>query len=225
MLLEAGGERAAVFEESDGALDNVAPAVADGGVADGASGAVATGLTAGRADGTDAVVAKPLADAAGVVGLVAPDPARRLRGAPFDLAQAPWSRAPRTRSTHAPGRSTAARSGTPVPSQRRYRLVPYPPRDRPSAWSVGSSADSFVPRLGGAASPNLRAFGPPLSPIQLVTRVKLGAQHHQHHRKPSLAAPAAVAVVNARYGPERSAMARHGAPDRSVQNSPFSARR
>ncbi len=83
----------------------------------------------------------------------------------------------------------------------------------------------FVPRLGGAASPNLRAFGPPLSPIQLVTRVKLGAQHHQHHRKPSLAAPAAVAVVNARYGPERSAMARHGAPDRSVQNSPFSARR
>ncbi len=83
VLLEAGGERAAVFEESDGALDNVAPAVADGGVADGASGAVATGLTAGRADGTDAVVAKPLADAAGVVGLVAPDPARRLRGRPI----------------------------------------------------------------------------------------------------------------------------------------------
>lgn len=82
MLLEAGGERAAVFEEADGALDNVAPAGADGGVADGASGAAATELTAGRVNGTDAVVAKPLADAVGVVGLVASDPAAPAAGAP-----------------------------------------------------------------------------------------------------------------------------------------------
>lgn len=78
-----GGERAAVLEEADGALDNVAPAVADEVVADGAA-----GPTAGRDDGADAVVAEPLADAAGVVGLITTDPTGPATGAPHPARHA-----------------------------------------------------------------------------------------------------------------------------------------
>lgn len=87
-LLEAGGERAAILEKANGALDDVAPAIADGVTGNGATGTAAAGLAAGRDDGADAVVTKPLADAAGVVGLVAADPAGPAARAPHPALHA-----------------------------------------------------------------------------------------------------------------------------------------
>jgi hypothetical protein len=118
-LLEAGGERAAVLEDADSVLDDSAPAVADGVVANGA----AAGLAAGRNDGADAVVAQPLAVAAGVVDRVATDPAGPTAGAPHPAWHAHPARAPRTGSPHALSRGAAARSAG-GPSHRRCSVVP-----------------------------------------------------------------------------------------------------
>jgi hypothetical protein len=113
-----------------------------------------------------------------VVGRVATDPAGPTAGAPHPARHAHPARAPRTGSPHALAgeQQRAQREARPIGGAAWCHSRPGSGRAR--GRRARRRAPVF-PRPGGAAGPDRRAVDPPWFPVQLVTRVKLGAQRTQ----------------------------------------------
>src|SRR5437867_3467765 len=120
---------------------------------------------------------------------------------------------------------TGTARGRPPPSATRWSLLPNPPRERPSAWSAGSSAPRFSrpPRPSVTRAPSSRPRT--INPSRCGPRRPADLQRLQDALEDLPSPPGVEVVIDRLPGPEslreippRGATAQH--PEHAVQHRP-----